>query len=89
MQTNEPDQPLWEVQRGFLPAATFARLQRELLETSPIMLPEHFAEGYNAVNINYNTDGECSSCGCSLSFTKHASSRSKCMQLRQVTIYSN
>ena len=55
--TNEPDQVLRKLRHSFLPATEFARLRRELLEIRPIMRPDQFATGYNAVNINFDTAG--------------------------------
>ena len=55
--TNPPEQPLWKLHSSFLPAADFARLQRELLETRPLMQRHHFADGFNAVNIDFNREG--------------------------------
>ncbi|BDA42102.1 hypothetical protein COCOBI_02-9040 [Coccomyxa sp. Obi] len=55
--TNEPDQALWKLRRSFLPAAAFARLRRDLLQTRPLLQTNHFADGYNAVNVNFDATG--------------------------------
>jgi hypothetical protein len=55
--TNEPTQAAYQLQADFLPAAQFARLQKDLLTAQPVMRKEHIADGMTAVNVNFNLAG--------------------------------
>lgn len=57
LQTNEAQQPSYELHSNFLPALAFRELQAELLHRRPIMLDSHSQQGLNAVNINFNLAG--------------------------------
>ena len=57
LETNTPQQPLWKLRSDFLPAADFAKLKRELLQTRPLLTEDDFADGINAVNVDFNREG--------------------------------
>lgn len=56
--TNEPDQPLYQLRDSFLPAADFEEMRAELLVRNPAMRAADLAEGFTAVNVNFNLQGK-------------------------------
>ena len=52
------DQPLLSLRHTFLPDVKLQRLQNSLLIKWPLLDAEELAEGYNAISIDMNMEGE-------------------------------